>query len=82
MPMDEDQDEGRDENVAGLGEVDLVLDDVAHADRGDHAVEDEADAADGAGGHGGDEGRELRAEGEEHGQHCRDADDARVIDLG
>mgnify|MGYP006994657725 CR=1 FL=1 len=78
----EDEDQGRDEDVAGLREVDLVLDDVAHADRGDHAVEHEADAADGAAGHGGDDGRELRAEGEEHGEHGRDADDARVIDLG
>lgn len=76
----QNQDEGRDQNIAGLGEVDLVLDDVAHADCGDHAVEHEADAADGAAGHGGDDGRELRAEGEEHGQNCRDADDARVID--
>ena len=76
----QNQDEGRDQNVAGLGEIDLVLDDVAHADRGDHTVEHKADAADGAAGHGGDDGRELRAEGEEHGQDCRDADDARVID--
>ena len=29
----EDEDQGRDEDVAGLREVDLVLDDVAHADR-------------------------------------------------
>ena len=76
----QDQNQSRDQNIAGLGEVDLVLDDVAHADCGDHAVEHEADAADGAAGHGGDDGRELRAEGEEHGQNCRDADDARVID--
>ena len=62
----QNQDEGRDQNVAGLGEIDLVLDDVAHADRGDHTVEHKADAADGAAGHGGDDGRELRAEGEEH----------------
>ena len=52
-----------------------------HADCRDHTVEDQADAADGAAGHGGDDRRELRAEGEAHGKDCRDADDARVVDL-
>ena len=43
----EHEDERGDDDVAGVGEVDLVLDDVAHADGGDHAVEHEGHAADG-----------------------------------
>ena len=34
----EDQDERRYDDVAGVREVDLVLNDVADADRGDHTV--------------------------------------------
>ncbi len=43
-----DQNDGGDDQVAGVGEVDLVLDNVAHADGGDHAVQHKADAADDA----------------------------------
>ena len=32
------QDDGGDDEVAGLGQVHVVLHDVAHADGGDHAV--------------------------------------------
>ena len=35
----QDQNEGCDQNITGLGEVNLVLDDVADADRRDHTVE-------------------------------------------
>ena len=75
------EDERRDDDVAGVGEVHTVLHDVPHTDGGDHAVQDERHAADGGGGHGGDEGGKLRAEGDEDGDAGRDADDARVIDL-
>jgi len=37
----EDKDERRYDDVAGVCEVDLVLNYVAHADSGDHTVEDE-----------------------------------------
>ncbi len=59
-----------------LGEVDAVLNDVAHADGGDHTVEDHGHAADGGGGHCGDEGCELRAEAEDYREERREADDA------
>ena len=45
-----DQNDRGNDQVAGVGEVDLVLDNVAHADGGDHAVQHKADAADDAGG--------------------------------
>ena len=41
-----DQNDRGNDQVAGVGEVDLVLDNVAHADGGDHAVQHKADAAD------------------------------------
>ncbi len=41
-----DKHDRRNDEVAGLGEIDLILHDVAHAHSGDHAIEDEADAAD------------------------------------
>ena len=37
----QDEDERRDEHVAALAQVDLALNEVADADRGDHSVEDE-----------------------------------------
>ena len=37
--------------LLAVGEVNLVLNNVADADCGDHTVEDEGDAADGRGGH-------------------------------
>ena len=59
-----DEHDRGDDQVAGLGQVDLVLHDVAHADRGDHTVEDEAHAADDGRGDGVDErvklGEKLR----------------------
>ncbi len=39
------QDQGGDDDAAGVGEIDLVLHNVAHADRGNHTAEDEAHAA-------------------------------------
>lgn len=77
----EDEDKCCDDNVAAVGEVNLVLNDVADADCGDHTVEDEGYAADGCGGHCGDEGCKLRAEGEHYCKACCDADHAGVIDL-
>ncbi len=78
----EHEDQRGDDDVAGVGEVDLVLNHVAHTDGGDHTVEHEADAADGRGGHGGNERGELRAEAQHDRKDGGDADDARVIDLG
>ena len=77
----EHQDQGGNDNVAGVGEVDLVLDHISHADGRDHTVEDEADTADGGAGHGGDEGGKLRAEGEDDRKHGGQANDAGIIDL-
>ena len=78
----EHEDERGDDDVAGVGEVDLVLDDVAHADSGDHAVEHEGHAADGGRRHGGHEGREFRAEGHDDRNAGRDADHAGIVDAG
>ena len=75
-------DQGNDDDVAAGGEVNLVLDQVANADRGDHAVEDQGDAADGANRHRGNERGELRAEGGDDREDRGEADDGRVIDLG
>ena len=71
-----------DDDVSGVGEVDLVLNNVAHTDCRDHTVEDEGHAADGRGGHCGDESSKLRAEGDEDRDAGCDADDAGVVDLG
>ena len=43
------QDDSSNDQVAAVGEVDLVLHYVADADGGDHAVQHEADTADDAG---------------------------------
>ena len=77
----EDEDERCNDDIAAVGEVDLVLNDVADTDCGDHTVEDQGDAADGRGGHCCYEGRELRAEGEDYRKACRDADNAGIVDL-
>ena len=63
-----DQNDGGDDQVAGVGEVDLILNDIAHADGGDHAVQHKADAADDAGGDRVDDGLKLRAEAQNHAQ--------------
>ena len=60
-----DEDDSRDDEVAGLGEIDLVLDHVAHTDCGDHAVEDEAHAADDRRGDRADQCIKLRGERED-----------------
>ena len=69
-------------SVAGLGEVDLILHDVAHADRRDHTVEDEADAADDGRGNGVDKRVKLGREAQNDGVDGREADNAGVVDLG
>ncbi len=56
-----------------------MFDEVADADCGDHTVEDEGDAADGSCREGRDDRGKFRAEGEDDGEDCRDADDARVV---
>lgn len=75
------QDQRRDQHVAALGEVHLVLHHVPHAHGGDHAVEHQAHAAHGGGGHGHDDGREFRAEGQQNGKVGSQPDDQRIIDL-
>ncbi len=69
------------EHVAGLGEVDLMFDEVADADRGNHTVEDERNAADGGRREGRDDRGKFRAESEDDRKNCRDANDARIVDF-
>ena len=76
------EDEGCYDDIAAVGEVDLILNDIADTDCGDHTVEDEGYAADGCGGHCGDEGCKLRAEGEEYRKNCGYADYTGVINSG
>ena len=71
-----------DDDVAALGQIHAVLNEVAHADGGDHAVENQGDAADGAGRHGGNERRELRAEGRDDRVDGGQTDDQRIIHAG
>ena len=74
--------ECRDDDVAALGEIDMVLDEVTDADRRDHAVEDQRHAADDACGHDLDDRGELRAKREDDREHGRQTDDAWVEDPG
>lgn len=67
--------------VAGLSEVNLVFNHVAHTYRGDHTVEHHGYAADGSRRHYADESRKLGAEAEHYGKHCRYADYEGVINL-
>ena len=74
-------DDSRDNEVAGFGEINLVLNHVADTDCRDHSVEDETDTADDGGrhcaddlGHFGDEAQDDRIAGSE-------ADDLGIIDL-
>ena len=76
------EDESGNDNIARVGEVDLIFNNVSHTDCGDHTVEDEGHAADGCGGHCRDESCKLGAEGDDYCDAGRDADNARVIDLG
>jgi hypothetical protein len=70
-----------DEHVAGLGEVNLMFDEVANADRGNHTVEDERNAADGGRREGRDDRGKFRTESEDDRKNCRDANDARIVDF-
>ena len=76
------QDDGGDDEVAGLGQVHVVLHDVAHADGGDHAVENEGHAAHDGGGHRADDVGHLGNKGEHDGIDGRQTDDPGVMDLG
>ena len=78
----EDEDEGRYDDIAAVGEVNPILNDIANADCGDHTVEDEGYAADGCGGHCSDECCKLRAEGEDYCKDRCDADYTGVINSG
>ena len=73
------RDDQRNDDVAALGQIHAVLDEVAHADGGDHAVENQGNAADGAGRHSGNERRELRAEGRDDRVDGGQTDDQRII---
>ena len=59
----------------------MVLNEVAHAHGGNHAVKDERHAADNAGRHGADDGGEFRAEREQDGEHRCNLNDTRVKHL-
>ena len=80
-PRPHDEDHRGDDQVAGLGQVHLVLHHVAHAHGGDHAVQHEADAAHDGGGDGVDQGVKLGGEGEDDGVHGGQADDPGIVDL-
>ncbi len=75
------EDDSRDDQVAAVGKVHLILDHVAHTNGGDHAIEHKADTADDAGGDGVDDGLKLGAEAQDDGQHSGNADDEGVVDL-
>lgn len=77
----EHKNQRRDNNIAAVREIDLVLNHIAHADRRDHTVQDKGHTADGRGRHCGYESGKLWAEGEDYSKDCRDADYAGVIDL-
>src|SRR5699024_8061444 len=77
-----DQDDRRNDEVAGVGQIHLVLHHVADADGGDHAVQNKADAADDASGDGVDDGLKLGAEAEQDGEAGGQADDQGIVDLG
>ena len=76
------QDDGSDDQVAGVGKVHPVLHHIAHADGGDHAVQDEGHAADDGGGDGVDQGGKGGGEGQHHGIERRQPDHLGVVDPG
>ena len=76
------QDDGGDDQVAGVGEVHPVLHHVAHTDGGDHAVEDEGHAAHDGRRHGVDQRREHGAEGQRQGVDGGQPDHPGVVHLG
>ena len=73
------EDDGGDDEVAGLGEIHLVLHHVAHAHGGDHTVQDEADAAHDGGGDGVDQRVKLGGEAEDDGVQRRQTDNTGIV---
>ena len=73
----------RNDDVAALGEVHLVFHHVAHAHRGDHAVQNQGHAADGGRGHAARPARQTWGEKlNRTAKHGRHADHAGIVDLG
>ena len=70
-----------DEHIAGLGEVDLMFNEVADADSGNHTVEDERDTADGGRWESRNDRGKFWAEGEDNRENCRDTNDARIVNF-
>src|SRR5512133_883030 len=70
------------DQVAGLGVVDLLFDEHADARGGDNAEEQDADAAHDGHGDAPDEGRQLAGEGHQDGDDGGAADDPHAVDLG
>ena len=77
-----DKHDGGNDQVPGLGQINLILHDVADAHGGDHAVEDEADAAHDGGGDGVHQRVELGGEAEDDGVDGSQTDHAGIVDLG
>lgn len=76
-----DQDDSRDDEVAALGKVDLVFDEVADTDSGDHTVKDEGNAADDGRRDKLNDSGKFRREGKNDGKDSRNADNSRVVDI-
>ena len=77
-----DEDDRRQDHVAVLAVIDVVVDQNAQTGGADHAVQQEGDAADDRAGDGLDEGGERADERADDGDDCRAADDAHRVDLG
>ena len=77
-----DEDDRGDEDVLGLGHVDLVVDEHLDAARGDEAIEDERDATRDAGRNRLGNAHEGANEAKAHGDESRDGDDFGGSDFG
>ena len=77
-----DENDRRQDHVAVLAVINVVVDQNAQTGGADHAVQQEGDAADDRAGDGLDEGGERADERADDGDDCRAADDAHRVDLG
>ena len=76
------QDQGCDQNVAALGEINMGLNQVPDSDCGNHSVKDQRNAADCCGGHYLNDCCEFRAEGKHCRNDCCQTNDCRIKNLG
>ena len=77
-----DEDDRRQDHVAVLAVINVVVDQNTQTGGADHAVQQEGDAADDRAGDGLDQGGERADERADDGDDCRAADDAHRVDLG